>query len=731
MSGNKLFNQYKAVMRCTVAGFLLLFSLPSAAQQKTGSQKHKVIHLRLYASTKAFEDSIVIRWSPANATAWQLCNDSGYHLLRVDYSNPSHPVITNLTPAPLMPMTLQQMKAHLARDNKYAAIASEAMYGKDFRMTQEPPGSFAGKIIQAHEAAGFRFAFAIEAADFSAPVASALALRWVDKQVKKGGRYLYILSSTATNGTYVIDSVGVFVFNIKEKEIPVPQGLRAFGYDHRVELHWNRRQLGGFDAYNIERSDDGGKTWHLLNKLPFYSSYSSPKTSGNKKTDTIIFHVANILHDHQVYLDSIPKDYKTYYYRISGFNAFAEQSPYSKPVQIHGRDLTPPAPPAISSITSIAGNTLLLKWRQPEKSPDLKGYYIDRSNDIHGPFKPITKTLLKKTDTSFSDTHAIPFAPNYYSVIAVDTAFNVAASSPVVGYVKDRKPPDAPTGVTGTIDTNGVVHLHWDLNTNPGIQGYKVYYSYNPNAQFSQLTHTIIRGNEFTDSIPMNTLNREIYYEVAAVDIYNYHSAYSVPAELKKPVVVPPSAPAAGDVYTDDEGVHIQWFPSESEGAMSYQIFRKEENEPWKVLDTLPQPFHSDSFYYTDSTIRANTDYYYAAETIDSTGVHSPRSFKVHVRYNKSNTLPHINNLQAVLDNKQHAVKLSWHYRESGTYYFIVYRKYGDSPFIPWHSFDKSIQSCEDNEIRHGVYEYAIKAVESNRNSASGLSDPVVVTVQE
>ena len=420
-------------------------------------------HLHVRVIARAYEDSIVLRWAPTDPVAWTLGKDSGYRIMRIDYTDPQHPVSTMLNTTSFRPLTHDQMMATLDRNNKYAAIAAQALYGNDFQMTKDAPISFARKIKQGHDALNFRYSFALQAADFSAPVASAIALRWVDKAVKKGINYIYLITVNGSNKNYVVDSAAVFLANNKVASNSAPDGLQGFSFDRQIELHWNRRQVGNFSAYYIERSDDQGKTWQTLNKLPYYTTDQAPtakSTTGQTptaksearsatKTDSAVRKVASILRDHQIFMDSIPVDYHDYYYRIRGIDAFAELSPWSTPIIIQGRDLTPPAPPVINSAKNPAGSRIDVTWTQRTPVPDLAGYYVSRSNSVKGPFYPLTKYILPKNTTSFTDSAAIPQLPNYYVVIAVDTAKNVAASSAYPGYLTDTIPPAAPVQVAG------------------------------------------------------------------------------------------------------------------------------------------------------------------------------------------------------------------------------------------------------------------------------------------
>ncbi|HVU54781.1 MAG TPA: hypothetical protein VHD83_06985 [Puia sp.] len=699
---------------------LIFFLLLTA---KAGSSQGPVhLHVRMLA--KAYEDSIVVRWSPENAVGWQLGRDSGYIITRIDYTDAQHPVSSVLSASPFKPMTLDEMKAHLDRNDKYAAIAAQAMYGKEFRMTRQEPKGFAKQAKQSHDVMNFRYAFSMQAADFSAPVATALALRWVDKDVKKGSKYVYLITMRAGNKSYVLDSAATFLTNVKGTQPQVPEGLEAYGFDRRVELHWHRRQMGNFSAYFIQRSDDGGKTFKALNELPYFSPDQVP---GDKK-DTLHRKIASLLRDHQVYIDSIPQDYRMYYYRVQGINAFAERSDWSAAVKVQGRDLTGPMPPVIDSANNLAGSRIRIHWTQRLVQPDLAGYYVSRANSVKGPFYPLTKSLLDKGARSFIDTAALPHQPNYYVVMAVDTAKNVSTSAAFAGYLTDTVAPAAPTGVAGTIDSNGLVHLHWAVNKEADIKGYKVYYGYNPGYEFSQLTIVPVTDNQYTDSISMQNLDRVIYYKVVAVDKSNNHSAYSVPVGLKKPLVVPPTAPVAGAVSTAGRGVTIEWIESRSRGAAGYEVFRKGPDTLWHSVGVLHQDWNKRSLLFTDTAVRTNTDYYYAAETIDSTGSRSVRSFAVHVRHHAVDSLAVPVHLRAVADRKQH-VTLSWEYQDSGDFFFVVYRGVNNGAMDPWHSFGKDARSGEDVQVPSGVYAYAIKVVHRDKAAASGVSQPIIVKV--
>lgn len=687
-------------------------------------------HLRVRMLAKSYSDSIVVRWAPMSASAWLMGNDSGYRLVRIDYTDRQHPLQTALTTVPLRPLGLEQMMAVIGPNNKYAAVAAQALYGKDFQMTKDAPTGFAKKIKQGHEALNFRYSFTLEAADFSPVVASAIALRWVDKDVKKGSSYIYVLTVCGRTKNYVVDSAAILVVDQPVAAVPAPVGLKSFGFERRAEIQWNRRQTGNFSAYEIERSADDGKTWTSRTKAPYFSPDKVPPAPGQikNKKDSTIAQVEAVMRDHQIFVDSLPENYHPFLYRVRGLTAFGEQSPWSEPIAVAGRDMTPPVAPIIDSARNTRGTQINLAWTQRVASPDLAGYYISRGNTVKGPFHSITREMLPKGVHSFVDSAAIPHQPNYYVVVAVDTSKNLAASAAFPGYLTDTVAPAAPVGVTGAIDSMGVVKLRWAANHESDLKGYKVYFAYGAKDQFEQVTHDVLTDTVFTDTISEKSLNRKVWYKVVAVDSTNNHSAYSAAALLKKVKVVPPSAPVAGSFLVNGRQVSIEWIESRSEGAKGYEIARQTGSGGFVTIGRLAQDWGKRSLTFTD-TVSANRNYYYMARTIDSTGVVSDWSVALHVLRHAADSLAAPTGFLAKADIREHKVRLVWQYKDTGDYFFVVYRAVNNGGLVAWQSFDKAAMAGEDDGLGSGAYDYAVKVVHRDRAAMSAMSKTVHITI--
>ncbi|MCO6496270.1 MAG: hypothetical protein J5I50_01280 [Chitinophagaceae bacterium] len=692
----------------------------------------KATPVPVYAVAKASEDSVVLRWAPSDWNAWNMARFKGYQIKRYDVVSEDKIYETVLTKAPVKPWTREQIRKQYGESNKYISLLDMAMYSNVDSLIKRPDNSFVEQLRDVKSSTGMLFLYSMQAADFSPEAATVAGLRWVDKDVRPGGRYIYVITSDTANAQFRVDTAMVTVINIKPSKEPSPEGLRAINRDKQIELQWNRQQAGNFSTYNIERSDDGGKTWDKLNNLPFYSPYSPPENTGeNEKVDSIGLAIASILKYNQVYIDSIPVNYKEYQYRINGNTAFAETSPYSKPVKAHGIDLTAPEVPRIKAYQHLGGKKIMISWDANKTDTDLAGYYVSRGPTVTGPFEPLTDNLLSKTATSFTDTSALVDKENYYVLMAVDTAHNLATSMPLMTVMKDSIPPSAPAGLAGTVDSLGIVSLHWDANPEQDVKGYKVYYSYNRDGEYSQVTGYPVMDNQYRDTIPTHTMDRRVFYKVVAVDYHNNHSGYSAPAVLTKPVYIPPTSPLAESIVVVGEAIQTDWIGSSSQGVAGYEVFRKEKDGEWKPLAKM-QPDANNKFRFMDTTVVPNKAYFYAAETIDSSGLRSEKSPVVQLVYSKNNVLPAPENVTAVYDKKETAVKLTWVVPDmKNDYFLIVYRAKGNEPLAMLQSVDKEQKEFLDYSARKGAeYRYAVQVKQVGGNLNSGMSKEAKIGVQ-
>ncbi len=691
--------------------------------------------------TRADRDSIVLRWAPSKAGAWIETNKFGYVLDRVTLDSKGKVVpgtLHRMSVNPLKPWPLDEWKARAARDNKFAAIAAQALDGSSFKEnTNAPPGVAISN--SADELQG-RFGFALFAADMDQLTATGLALRYADHDVKAGEQYVYRLHLSVRDTMYHIDTAYAVASAATRELPPPPLDLTAEGFDRHVTLKWKDYPPGlAYSAFNVYRSDDGGTTYRRLNSNPVVTPYRE----GFRE---------KLLPN---YTDTTAVNYQKYRYQVRGITPFAEES---KPAEIaaFATDQTPPPRPVIGKPEQIGRHAVKISWQMPDSSSEIAGFVVSRSADNMEGYVPITvslpsvkppkgkqkqppvdverqtkdimRQLIPPQARSYVDTAATSAEP-YYMVGAVDTAGNLAQSLPAYAAVIDSLPPKMPTGLAGTIDSNGVVRLHWHLGPEPNIIGYRVVWANDPSHEFTQRTPRPVKDTVFIDTINIHTLTHKIYYRIAAVNDRFIHSPLSPMLALRRPDVVPPGAPVFTNVTVSDSAVNLWWAPSSSDDVRRQVLYRRRAGEEkWNTLASL-EPVRS---MYRDTAVVKRTMYEYTMYAEDSAGLHSQFAVPVQGRPYDTGLRPGIEGLSGVYDQKANTIRLTWAYPKAPKekYWYLVYRAYGANQLMQYKSVESKGRVFVDTDlVGKGKYQYAVR-VQTTGGGASPLSQAITVDVK-
>lgn len=718
------------LQRSIITCFLFVFALSVNGQQQkvAGSDKFNgnpgMLHCGIKVIARAYDDSVVLRWAPQEAWAWSKLNTVGYRIERIDLSVRDQPKTVLLTTVALKPYSLEKFKTVFAKEDNYAAIAAQCLYGKNFNNNIRQAN---GGIEDRAAVSDARFSYLLMAADFDSRVAGASALRFNDKSALKGGKYLYRVMPAGGITQGRIDTGAVLITNARIDQPAHPEIGEAIAFDKTAEIHWNRAGHESWTGFFVERSEDG-EHFRPLTNVPFVSS--PPDTSVMKK-DSAASRLFARLQTQYVYADSLPQNYKTYTYRIRGIDPFSELSGYSNQVTVRGKDLTPPVPPALLTPTFLGNRSLRISWVKERPEADCRGYFITRAHSVNGPYETINKELLPVTTTSYTDGDAYAHGGTYYIVATVDTAGNVSSSMPVMAYVPDKTPPAAPVGLKGKIDRNGLVTLSWDANREEDVRGYKVYFANADNHVFTQITSEPDSLTNFVDSITLRTLTKNIWYKVVAVDDNNNHSEFSQVLKLKKPDLVPPTPPQATNVVAGSRGAEMDWIQSSSEDAVEYLVYRSENNGFRTLVAKFKHQPDQTAFHFSDTLVSSGLHYLYTAETVDEDSLHSPLSIPVSIVVHLRHERPAITGLKAMFDEKQRKMMLAWAYQAPEEFFFVLLRGETKESLVPLRSLDKNTQQFNDFSALSGkTYWYAIRAVFKDDKGDTKLSDPVMVTIR-
>jgi uncharacterized protein len=686
---------------------------------------------QLYVLAKAKGDSIVLRWAPSTSGGWLSGNKTGYVVTRAAL-NKNGTVdkgsITTLTAAPLRPWTKEEWGQRADHSNRWAAVGSGALHAKAF-VPEMQQRSETGQIKAASDELLARYSYAMLAADNDPVAANGLAVRYVDRSAVNGVRYIYSIRTATKDTSYkVLEGVttaspGVFLPD------PPPPGLEAEGQDRLVILRWLEGVPGArYSGFYITRSDDDGKTFVRLHQNLFIP--------GGQSADD----------DHIAFPDSAVVNYHRYIYRVQGVTPFGEPSEAAE-AEATPRDLTPPPAPVAQRPVDLGRKGMQIAWDMPVMTADVHGFVVLRSafwqTGYHAAQEPATmklpesdeavlaravqRHLLNVSQRSFTDSLATPAEP-YYIVAAVDTAGNLGRSLPVYSERIDTIPPSVPTGIRGTIDTLGVVRLHWHPGPEPNLLGYRVYWSNAADDIFAVRVAAPIADTTFTDTVEVNTLTRHVYYRVTAVNLRYIPSEFSPVITLTRPDIVPPAAPQFVSVAVTDSAVFLKWAPSPSSDVRSHQVLRR--LSPDTVWGALKMFGRMDSTY-NDRNIVARTTYEYVVEAIDSSGLHSPPSTPVVGRPYDTGVRPQVTDLRAAYEREKKTIGLTWTYSalKKEHFWFVIYRGTAGKGLVTLKALDGSARSFEDDmNIGKGTYRYAIK-VRTDAGGEPPLSKTVEVDI--
>lgn len=635
-------------------------------------------------------DSVVLRWAPARTVDWERGNHFGYRVERfvIDPQKKEKPIAKRIGPDTLRTWSLDMFKTSFPANHPYAPAVAQAVYGKTFAINSATADM--GAVAQADNELRMRHTIALVFADLDARVADALGLRWVDRDVDSTGIYLYRVISLDPEAR----DTALLAVNrrLGPDKVPAPPGPIASEQERSVQLKWHAfKGASAFTAYWIERSENGTE-WKRLNARPYI------QTGNSNEPATEIF-----------YTDTTAGYYHPFHYRVLGITAFGETSGPSATVVAIGRDRTPPPNPVMQEVKDEGGK-LVVHWDQPPGAGDLKGFRVEKAPTAQGSFIPLHTGLLPSTARSFTDTSTFLLAENHYLVYAVDTAGNEARSMGGYGFLTDTIAPAPPTGLVGAIDTNGAVTLRWRMGREPDLNGYRVFMANAPDHEFTNLSPAPFADTTWRDTITLQTLTKQIYYRVVAVDRNFNHSAMSGVLALKKPDIIPPVAPVFADYVVTDSTVTLNFVPSSSPDVLRYSLYRKrQQSGSMQKVAEWPAAQALNSF--TDTSVAGPEFYSYKLEVTDSAGNKASSPAEVAVQVPRRYARAGLPGITARYDAGKKMMALAWAAPARAVHHFVIYRsKNGGAPSTLGHTAGTTTYS--DHELTGaGRYVYLLKAV--------------------
>lgn len=358
-------------------------------------------HSHIHLLARSYGDSIVLRWAPEDYVSWQYLNTVGVNVIRYTVLDPKQarkqrPQKDTLA-FRLKPATLQQWQKLYPATDSVAMIAAGALYSEGgFTQEQSRHGvGEMGALLDVHDDQQFRFGMAVLASEWRPDVAERLAMRLVDRNVKKGEKYRYIVRPA------VLDTTGNLIFrtgHIEEMENkpyePEPynpvMGDSVVGVNN-LRVWWERTER--FSSFDIHRRSMGSSEWVKLNDNPYIMM-----------TDINDMNLDNFVED------KVPGP-GTYEYRISGYDAFGDYVQASSYHVGTMPDIDAPLPPKLKHIVidrrddKDLSNEVYAEFHfyKDTMEADFAGYkilYYKRSTDsLKANWVELTPVMIPKSDT--------------------------------------------------------------------------------------------------------------------------------------------------------------------------------------------------------------------------------------------------------------------------------------------------------------------------------------------
>ena len=691
-------------VKSIIIGLLLLGAATSAMAQvkdSTSTQNpHTTIgrerHLPLVTTkikllTRAYGDSIVLRWVAEDFVSYNYLATFGVNVLRVQYDSDAGMHVDTLAYA-LKPKTQEQFRQKYAPDDSIAYVAMNVLYGEEKENVHKEHGQM-GNTMDVSSDQDINFGISMLTAEWRKDLAEDLAVRLTDRNVTPGAVYEYIVQPTVweNNGRLIFEpGVAEDVKNEPyERErysvrvidsIPSPRTLTLGWWDStHSSFEIERRQTSTLMGVSVN-----GK-WERVTRKPYVSMVQQREGE-----------------DYCLLGDSVP-DLGMWEYRIMGYDAFGDLNDLATHA-VFVPDIEPPFPPVLKTIvierpddndpmSKVIAHVI---WEKPIIEEDLAGfriYYQPLQRD--GEFwQLMTPNLLPPTDTICALNMTGKRTGVMY-VSAYDHSGNEAKSFVQQVRLTDFRAPAAPENLRAVVreidvDSDSAALMNkWayiDLYWQPYIEDDDI--DYFDIAFANDTTHNFLVRNEggirqtsFVDSVSLNANQRYVYYKVRAVDYSTNIGEWSHWIQVERPHITPPTVPHLGkSSHNDETGMYMEWIVGADADMKRHVLYRRlGEEGKWQIL----AKYDADSVKTQDNTIIVRDNppyaqtgrYYYFMKSVNASPFVS-RSLAVSWRHQG----PRVLDIPIELSGSYNdGVRLTWFIPEDklpgGEWHFCIYRK--------------------------------------------------------
>tara|TARA_R110000737_G_scaffold420_1_gene1482 strand:- start:1948 stop:3909 length:1962 start_codon:yes stop_codon:yes gene_type:complete len=637
---------------------------------------------------------VLLRWAVDQPLAWKTANEVGFWIERATISRNGEAVVPierkQLVSQPLKPKPLEDWE-ELANQDQSVAILAQALYGDSFEVST--PGNQMGQVFAINDELEQRFTFALVAAEQNYEASKLAGWAIEDETVMAGEKYVYSVS-VATPGQSISNIKNGTVYASPDlfEALPKPIGLTGIFSDKKVGLSWNFNLLQHvYTNYQVERSKDN-ISFEKLNGVPLFSA-QQPKDA----TEISLF-----------YTDSIPNN-TNFYYRVKGKTAFGETGPNSEVIQgMAEADLG--FVPRIYQKQLPTDNKVILHWEFKEEGNKLiDKFELRKANTNKGPFSTVIDNIpIAARKITYEGLDRV----NYFIIAAIGK--NGVESESYASLVQpvDSIPPSPPSGLEGVVDTIGIVKLSWANNLEEDLGGYRIYRSYNPNNEFSEVTRATLIKTSYADTIAAANLNREIYYKILAEDQRYNRSQFSNVLTIEKPDNIPPSSPILNNYEVTTDGIILLWIPSSSVDVASHKVYRKKGSAQEALWEKLHESSSSNDSTFIDSTVEEPSVYSYTVVATDSTGLESLPSKPINIMWNGRNIKEEDIRFSGTVNRQLRFINLTWNVKDFNVLEYRLYKGKNDRNLRLYKTLNGTTRGYNDVDLEiNSDYTYGLQII--------------------
>ena len=665
---------------------LILFTITSSLwAQDTASVK---------VIARSLPNKVLLRWAVDQPLAWKTANEVGFWIERATISRNGEAVVPierkQLVSQPLKPKPLEDWE-ELANQDQSVAILAQALYGDSFEVST--PGNQMGQVFAINDELEQRFTFALVAAEQNFEASKLAGWAIEDETVMAGEKYVYSVS-VATPGQSISNIKNGTVYASPDlfEALPKPIGLTGIFSDKKVGLSWNFNLLQNvYTNYQVERSKDN-ISFKKLNGVPLFSA-QQPKDA----TEISLF-----------YTDSIPNN-TNFYYRVKGKTAFGETGPNSEVIQgMAEADLG--FVPRIYQKQLPTDNKVILHWEFKEEGNKLiDKFELRKANTNKGPFSTVIDNIpIAARKITYEGLDRV----NYFVIAAIGK--NGVESESYASLVQpvDSIPPSPPSGLEGVVDTIGIVKLSWANNLEEDLGGYRIYRSYNPNNEFSEVTRATLIKTSYADTIAAANLNRKIYYKILAEDQRYNRSQFSNVLTIEKPDNIPPSSPILNNYEVTTDGIILLWIPSSSVDVASHKVYRKKGSAQEALWEKLHESSSSNDSTFIDSTVEEPSVYSYTVVATDSTGLESLPSKPINIMWNGRNIKEEDIRFSGTVNRELRFINLTWNVKDFNVLEYRLYKGKNDRNLRLYKTLNGTTRGYNDVDLEiNSDYTYGLQII--------------------